>query len=238
MDQHAGRTGSRVRAHVARAVGRAQHVLLDFDGVMFDVRAAMGPEAREQAITGLLMSREHRPRPVPVTLSFFGVYQTLEYLAKREPDHAVEAEALMSGLEVDAALTAKPTRGLDQLLAVRAAAGRKVAVISDLSEDAVLATLRAHRLDKYVAVVAARQGLDLPGIDAGRTAQRAADLLGVPVASCLVVSGSFVRLYRAQRAGAICLGCECGRDSRKRMASDETPVVPNLATLTQALLAS
>ena len=236
MDQHAGRTAPGVRAHVARAVGRAQLVLLDFDGVMFDVRATMGPEAREQAITGLLMSREHRPRSVPVTFSFFGVHPTLEYLAKHEPDHAVEAEALISGLEVEAALTAKPTRGLDQLLAVRAAAGRKVAVISDLSEDAVWATLRAHMLDRYVAAVAARQGLDLPGVDAGCTAVRAADLLGVPVASCLVVCGSFLRLYQARRAGAIGLGCECGRDSRKHLAANQTPVVSNLATLTQALL--
>ncbi|WP_147252681.1 hypothetical protein [Micromonospora endolithica] len=210
---------------------------MDFDGVMFDVQAAMGPEAREKAITGLLMSRQPRSRPVPVTWSFFGAYQTLEFLARREPDHAVEAEALMSRLEVDAALTVRPARDLDQLLAVCAAAGRKVAVISDLSEDAVLATLRAHTLDRYVAAVAGRQGLDLPGIDAGCTAERAADLLGVPVASCLVVSGSFLRLYRARRTGAIGLGCECGRDSRKHLAFDQTPVVSNLATLTQALLA-
>jgi beta-phosphoglucomutase-like phosphatase (HAD superfamily) len=230
-------TAPRVRAHIARAVGRARHVMLDFDGVMFDVQAALGPEAREQAVTDLLERREYRPRPLPITFAWFGIHQTLAFLAEREPDHAVEAEALISELELDAALTAKPARILDHLLATCAATARKVAVISDLSEYAVSAALRAHTLDTHVSAVAARQGLDLSAVDAGCTAERAADLLGVPLASCLVVSGSVQRLHAAQRAGAIGLGCECGRDSRKRLADAQTPVVSNLATLAQALLA-
>ncbi|MFG2039112.1 hypothetical protein [Dactylosporangium sp. NPDC048998] len=212
-------------------------MLFDFDGVMFDVQAAMGPEARERAVTDLLSRRKYRPRPFPITLSVFGIHQTLAYLAERERDHAAEAEALVSGLELDAAITAKPTRNLDRLLAVCAATDRKVAVISDLSEYAVLATIRARGLDTHVNAVAARQGLDLSAVDAGHTAERATDLLGVPHAACLVVSGSSGRLRRVQQAGAIGLGCECGRDPRKHLADAQTPVVSDLAVLTQALLA-
>ena len=236
MAEPADRTAPRVRAHIARAVGRARHVMLDFDGVMFDVQAAMGPEAREQAVTDLLKRREYRPRPVPITFAWFGIHQTLTYLAESEPDHAVEAEALISEMEFDAALTAKPAGSLGHLLATCAATARKVAVINDLSEYAVLAALRAHTLDTHISVVAARRGLDLSTVDAGCTAERAADLLGVPLAACLVVSGSVQRLHAAQRAGAIGLGCECGRDSRKHLADAQTPV-SNLATLAQALLA-
>jgi beta-phosphoglucomutase-like phosphatase (HAD superfamily) len=209
---------------------------LDFDGVMFDVQTAIGPEAREDAVADFLVGREHRPRPVLTTFGWFGVHQTLEFLAEHEPDHAVEAERLVSGLELDAALTARPARNLDQLLAVCVATGRKVAVISDLSEAAVLAALRAHTLSAHVGAVAARQGLDLSAVDAGRTAERAADLLGVPLSSCLVVSGSYVRLRATRHAGAVGLGCECGRDRRKHLADEHTPVVPNLAILSQALL--
>ncbi|WP_426502825.1 hypothetical protein ACPPVO_34995 [Dactylosporangium sp. McL0621] len=205
---------------------------------MFDIQAAMGPESRERAVTELLSRREYRPRPLPITLSWFGIHETLAYLAEREPDYATEAEALVSGLELDAAITAKPTRNLDRLLAVCSATDRKVAVISDLSEYAVLAALRAHALDPHVDAVAARQGLDLSAFDAGHTAERATDLLGVPLAACLVVSGSSGRLRRAQRAGAIGLGCECRRDPRKHLADVQTPVVSNLAVLTQALLAA
>jgi hypothetical protein len=37
-----------------------------------------------------------------------GLYQVLAYLATHEPDHAVEAERIVSDLELDAALTARP----------------------------------------------------------------------------------------------------------------------------------
>jgi hypothetical protein len=162
-------TAPRVRAHVMRAVARSRHVMLDFDGVMFDVQAAMGgPEAREQAVTGLLAKREYQLRPLAITCSWFGIHETLAFLAGREPDHAVEAEALTSGLELDAALTGNPARSLGHLLATCAAAGRKVAVISDLSEYAVLAALPAHTLDTHVSAVTARQGIHLSMVDAGR----------------------------------------------------------------------
>jgi hypothetical protein len=72
-------------------------------------------------------------------------------------------------------------------------------VISDLSEYAVLAALPAHTLDTHVSAVTARQGLELSMVDGGRAAERAADLLDVPLASCLVVSGSFQRLRAAER---------------------------------------
>jgi hypothetical protein len=74
----AEKSGSvRVRPHVARAVGRARCVLLDFDGVMFDVRGALGPEARERAIAAFLDSRPHRPRSLFVTFAWVGVHQVL-----------------------------------------------------------------------------------------------------------------------------------------------------------------
>jgi beta-phosphoglucomutase-like phosphatase (HAD superfamily) len=141
-------------------------------------------------VTDLLRSHEYRPRPLAVSFSWDGIHQTLAFLAEREPDRAVEAEALVSELELAATLTARPAPGLGELLAACAATGRKVAVLSDLSEDAVLAALRAHTLARHVAAVAARQGLGLAAVDPGRAAERAADHLRVPLASCLVVTGS------------------------------------------------
>ena len=119
-----------MRPHVARAVGLARHVVLDFDGVMFDVETAMGRDARERAVTELLGSRPYRPRPLPITFGWFGLERTLDFLAEHEPDHAAEAEELISNLELDAALTARPAYNLRELLAVCAATDRKVAVIS------------------------------------------------------------------------------------------------------------
>lgn len=210
--------------------------MLDFDGVMFDVRGSLGSGAREEAVVALLGRRKCRPRPLPITFAWFGVHRTMAYLAEHEPDRAVEAEAAVSTLELDAALTARPRPDLDRLFAACVATGRKIAVISDLSEAAVLATLQAHGMYRHIAAVAARQGLDLSALDVSSTAGRAADLLGVSVTECLVVSGSAVALYAAHHVGAIGLGHECGRDRRKHLAEAHAPVVPDLATLSQALL--
>jgi beta-phosphoglucomutase-like phosphatase (HAD superfamily) len=231
--EHAGRSTPRVPPHVLRAVGPARHVLLDFDGVMFDVETALGPEARVRAVLQLLARRPYWPRPL--TFGAFGVHHMLDFITEHKPDHATEAEKLIANLELDAALTAQPSRDLRELLAACAATDRKVAVISDLSEDAVVAALRACALDAHIDAVAARRGLELSAFDAGYTAERAADLLGEPLGSCLVVSGRWARIRAAQDAGAIGLGCECGHESRKHLATPQIPVVSNLATLSQAL---
>jgi hypothetical protein len=96
----------RVRSHVLRAVCGAQAVALDFDGVVFDVQAALGPDARENAISELLLGRERRPLPLPIICAAYGVNRTLALLSEREPDYAVEVETQVSRLELDAALTA------------------------------------------------------------------------------------------------------------------------------------
>ncbi|MGW6281514.1 HAD family hydrolase [Kribbella sp. NPDC055071] len=225
-----------MRPHVARAVGLARHVVLDFDGVMFDVEMGMGRDARDRAVSDLLASRPYRPRPLPISFAWFGFERTLDYLAEREPEYAAEAEELISHLELDAALTARPAPNLRELLAACAATDRKVAVISDLSEEAVAATVGAHALAAHIDAVAGRRGLELAAFDAGYTAERAADLLGVRLSSCLFVSGRWARVREPQQLGAIGLGCVCGRDQRKHLATPQIPVVSNLATLTQALL--
>jgi hypothetical protein len=65
--------------------------------------------------------------------------------------------------------------------------------------------------------------------------QRAANLIGAPLPTCLVVSGNTWQLRTARKVGAVGLGCEGGRDPRKHLAA-YAPVVPRLATLSQAFL--
>ena len=144
--------------------------------------------------------------------------------------------AVVSALELDAALTARPALGLRRLLDACVASGRDVGVISELSESAVLATFQGQGMNGHIAAVAARQGLDLSACDAACTTQRAADLLGVGVTGCLVVSGNAGMLFAARRTGAVGLGYECGRDRRKHLAETDSPVVSGIATLTRALL--
>jgi hypothetical protein len=231
----ADRPAAWVRPHVARAVSGATHVLLDFDAVMFDVQTALGSDMRERAVADLLTGRPYRLRPVTITFGWFGVHETLRYLVEHEPDAAAQAETLVSELELTAALLARRADFLGRVLRGCAATGRRVAVFSDLSEPAVLAALAAHPLTPHIGAVAGRQGLDLRGIQAGHAVHRAATLLGVPLGTCLAVSGCARRLRGAGEAGAIALGVECGRDRRKHLARTGTPVVSNLARLDDAL---
>jgi beta-phosphoglucomutase-like phosphatase (HAD superfamily) len=225
----------RVRPHVACAVGGTRHVLLDFDDVMFNLSDTLRRRSREQAIAAFLQSRPYRPRPLSISFAWDGLYRVLAYLAAHEPDHAVEAERIVSDLELDAALAARPATGLERLLTSCAVTDRRVAVISSLSESAVLGTLRAHDLDRQIAGVAARHGLDMSFLGTAPAIERAADLIGAPVPTCLVVSGNTWQLWTARRVGAVGLGCEGGRDPRRHLAV-YAPVVPRLATLSQALL--
>ncbi len=89
---------------------------------------------------------------------------------------------------------------------------------------------------QQIDAVAARQGLDLSTFDPADTIERAAALVGGAVTGCLVVTGSYRLMHAAKRVGAVGLGCECARDSRKHLADAQAPVVPGLATLTRALL--
>lgn len=231
--EHIGETVPRIRPHVARAITSTVHVLLDFDGVMFDVQNTLGEWARERAVRELLASRPYRPRPLVWTA--FGTQYMLAFLSEHEPDHAVEAEQLIAILELDAAVLAGPAPDVRRLLAVCADTGRKVAVVSDLSEQAVTAAMRAYDLESEVQAVSGRQGLDLAAFDAGHNASRAAELLGVPPSSCLFVGSLGTRIRAAQEAGAVGLGCACGRERRRHLASQTVPVVSNRTTLIHAL---
>jgi hypothetical protein len=71
-------------------------VLLDFDGVMFDVETTMGPGARVRAVHDLLARRPYWPRPL--VFGAFGIHHMLNYIAEHKPDQAAEAEALIAKL--------------------------------------------------------------------------------------------------------------------------------------------
>jgi beta-phosphoglucomutase-like phosphatase (HAD superfamily) len=228
----------RVRPHVAAAVGQHLSMILDFDGVMFDVRAALGERAREHAVTEVLHGSVYRVRPLAMSFGWSEVHATMQYLNEREPDHGVAAERAVSRLEMRAATTARVSGGVSALLDACAETGRPVGVISDLAEPAVHAALAGHGFADRVAAVAGRRGLDVTTALAAAGVVRVAQLLGMPVGACVVVSGIGSRLHAVRTVGAVPVGCLCGRDRRKHLAMGRTPVVSSLAGLHAAVAAA
>ncbi|WP_433797223.1 hypothetical protein [Actinoplanes sp. CA-252034] len=160
----------------------------------------------------------------------------LSHLFWHEPDIVGVAESAASIAELDAALTARMTRGLPELLDRCADAGRRVWVVGRFEENAMRAGLRAHGLDGRIAVVAGRLGLDGDTFGEVSVASRTARLLDVDPAHCLLVSGRCDVLHVARHSGMALLGVPCGHDIRKWL-SGYAPVVSNLRRLGEALSA-
>jgi beta-phosphoglucomutase-like phosphatase (HAD superfamily) len=218
----------RVRPQVARAVGGARHVLLDFDGVCF----AMPDLCRPSALLDALEPRlRHR-----IGIPSYSVAYVLHHLAVHQPDLVDAAESVASIMELDAAISAPMTRGLPEMLAACAAGGRRVWVVGEFDEAAMRAGLRAHGVEHLVAEVAGRLGMDPETYGTVGVAGRAARLLGVDPARCLLVSGRTGVLRAARESGMALLGVVCGHDERKWL-STYAPVVSNLERLGQALSA-
>jgi beta-phosphoglucomutase-like phosphatase (HAD superfamily) len=218
----------RVRPQVARAVANARHVLLDFDGVCF----AMPELCRPRAVLDAMRPQPRRRIGIPA----YSVAHVLGHLAVHQPELADAAESVASIAELDAAITAPMTRGLPEVLGACADGGRRVWVVGEFDEDAMRAGLRAHGVGHRVAVVAGRQGLDAETFGTVDVAARAARLLGVDPALCLLVSGQWGVLRAARESGMALLGVVCGHDNRKWL-SDGVPVVSNLERLAHALSA-
>ncbi|MEU4164186.1 hypothetical protein [Actinoplanes sp. NPDC026670] len=218
----------RVRPHVARAVANAQHVLLDFDGVCFSM-----PDRRPP--WEVLYALPRRPADF-YRIPTYGVPYLLGHLAAHEPDLAEAAEPIASALELDAARTARMARGLPALLDTCAARRLGAWVVGDLAETAMRAGLRAHGLERRVVEIAGRQGLDGDTLGVVNVSLRAARLLNVEPARCLLVSGRSSVLRAATSSGLAVLGVPSGHDIRKWLSHD-APVVTNLERLGQALTA-
>jgi hypothetical protein len=226
----------RVRPHLARALARGRHLVLELDGVVLDAEGVLGPDGRQDAVEEWVRSQPYRPRPL-TALWGADPLTGLHYLAEREPDQLEGAERALAAVELDAAVLAHVNPGLGGLLAV-AAASERVAVVTDLAEDAAEAALAAHGVRRAVHAVVGRRGADLSTTGAGSALERAAFLLGVDPGDGLYVTGSWARAWPVeQRGGATVIGCVCGRSSRKHLAADTVPVVGSVAAFARALAA-
>lgn len=133
----------------------AKCLLLDFDGPVCSVFAGypahqIAAELREtvrrlDARLGSSLEGEHDPMEV------------LRVAAAALPEAATrELNAQLDQAEVDAVKTAAPTPGAAQLIEGADRAGLTVAIVSNNSEEAIAAYLRARGLDGHVATIEAR----------------------------------------------------------------------------------
>jgi beta-phosphoglucomutase-like phosphatase (HAD superfamily) len=204
---------------------------------MFDVRSVLPPEAMQDALSKIY--RENRWPLGRIQLSpYIETFSMLLAADDESTQLGAAVEALMAKLEWDASMAATMEPSLQRLFEVCEDTRRRVVVVSDIAEDAVAATLDRHGLAQKVDAIVARAGVDLDVFMGTSLAERAVDKLHAEPGECLLVSGYSRRLYWARASGTLTIGCECDRERRKSLAMPQTPVVPSLLTLSEALLAS
>jgi hypothetical protein len=205
---------------------------------MFDIRSALPPDAMAAAIHQLYTGKKPAIGSICPGYPFIESFMQLRSALQNSPEWGVAVEALMARLEFDASLVAAPAPGLGHLFDVCEDTRRRVVVISDIAEAAVVATLESHGLAHRVDAVVARVGADLDAFMGTSLMAGAVAKLRTEPGECLQVSGYYRRLRWARELGTLTMGCECRRQTRKQLAMPETPVVRGLPQLSDALHAT
>lgn len=139
---------------LVNVVGRAEGVLLDFDGPVADLfpKGSESPIA-EWVREPILRAGVGIPEPLASTHEHLGL---LEFAAVHVPAVLDEAEQAAVDGEIGAARTAPLTPGVEDFLAACSEAGLPVVVVSNNAAAAIEVFLELHGLDDQVGLIVGR----------------------------------------------------------------------------------
>ncbi|MDG4828394.1 HAD-IA family hydrolase [Solwaraspora sp. WMMD1047] len=140
-------------------VDRARFLLLDFDGPVCAVFANHPAPTIAAELRRLLVDQGvPLPEHIRAEADPLAVLRFTATLGKRQLVHRVD-DALRSA-ELTAARTAEPTPHAREVIVAAQHSGRRVAIVSNNSAEAVRAYLLAHRLDGYLHPIIGRAYAD------------------------------------------------------------------------------
>ncbi|WP_422773114.1 HAD family hydrolase [Plantactinospora sp. WMMC1484] len=221
------------RADLAAVVDRARVILLDFDGPVCNIFAQRPASTVAHELRRLLVDQGvtlpaeilHEPDPLAV-LRFTATLGRPAVV--RQVDEALTRE------EVTAARTAEPTPYGREVIVAAHQTGRRVAVVSNNSADAVHAYLTGRRLTSYVHPVIGRAHANpdrmkpnpAPVLDAVRE-------LHADPRDCVLVGDSASDIEAAHAAGVAAIGYANKPGKRERLAAADA-VIDSMADLVAA----
>jgi len=182
---------------------RTRTLLIDFDGPICAVFAGYPATVVADELRRLIAA--HGGSIPADTDGDEGPISILRRIGQTGPATLVRAVAdALRDAEVKAVETAEPTSGADDLLRFAQAVGRRVAVVSNNSEEAVRRYLQQHGLSGYVEHISARyDGMDARHLKpSDHLIRRALDALGSTPAEAALVGDSTVDVA-ASRAAAV-----------------------------------
>jgi phosphoglycolate phosphatase-like HAD superfamily hydrolase len=216
---------------------RTENVLLDFDGPVADLfPAGSGTKIADETRTPILRAGVVIPEPLASTVEHLVV---LEFAAEHAPEALELAERAAVAGEIACARTAPVTPGVGDFLSACAAAGRRVAIISNNAAPAIEAFVELHGLqvEFILGRPFARPRLMKPDPTLAFEALRA---LKSRPDQCCMVGDAVTDIEFARRAGVRAVGYaknpERGRQLAAAGADAITPTMSDLAAAVRLLL--
>lgn len=214
-------------ASAAELVRRCSAVLLDFDGPICKLFAEV---QSADVAADLRRYLEQRGAPVPDD----GIGDPLAVLRMSAGlDAAVrtEMDAELVRAEVRAVSTAIPTPDADAVIRGLVKHGRRVAVVSNNSPQAVREYLRIHRLGGYVSAISARpSGNPLLMKPNPYLLKQALSELKVPAAQAVFVGDSVTDIEAANAADVAAIGYANKPGKAERLTAAGAVVVVDAMT--------
>lgn len=203
----------------AAALRRFPTVLLDFDGPICSVFSSF----TSAEVAAALRERLGLGAAAPDSTDPFDV---LRAAAADGGSAAAKAERALAELETEAVASAAPTRGAVELINELAQAGRRVAVVSNNSADAVRTFLEQRDLAKLITAVSARTDPQ-PGLlkPHPHLVARACALARSPAHHCVLVGDSVSDLEAARRFSVAFIGYANKPGKRERFEELEADAV-------------
>ena len=212
----------------------AQFILLDFDGPVCGLFANRPAAAVADELRQLLVC-EALPLP-PEILAERDPLAILRFTATLgHPAIVSMADEELRRGEIIAARTAEPTPYASDVVVAAHRTGRRVAVVSNNSADAVHSYLRAHRLAAYVHPVVGRREAAPERMKPDPFPVLAAlHELGAEPSECVLVGDSASDIEAAHAAGIVAVGYANKPGKRDRLAAADA-LIGSMAELAGAL---
>ena len=217
-------------------LGRARHLIFDFDGPVCDLTAAMPPDTASQLRARLNSPAADLPPAIAGTTD---PIEILRYAAAISPAAAARIDTRLTEIEVAAATTAVPAPYADEVLAACRDSGRTAAILSSHSARAVSSYLSAHDLAGQIHHVIA-PGNYPPGHlqTSPHLIEDTVRAVGATPAECALITASITGIEAARTTGAHSIGYATTPDTSEHLtAAGARSVIPSLADLTLRLRA-
>jgi HAD superfamily hydrolase (TIGR01509 family) len=210
-------------------------VLLDFDGPICTVYAQLTAAAIAAQLCDTLASHGV---PIPTHLAQISdPLAILSFATTQPPDLARLVESQLRDAELQAVGTATPTPNVTEVIDACHHTNRKVAAVSNNSQQAVAAYLTQRSLIRRFDMVVGRTSDNLQYLKPHpHLVRTAAQELKIPPSACLLVGDSDSDIQAARAAGVASIGYANKPGKRARLAhAGAYTVIDNMNDLARAL---